>query len=111
MFIEFFNQITLQDRDFFVVLSIFVSGILIRLYVIYPPSQGICSLLPLHMLNDKVEVSLIERLSEPTLGDRVGNCWGRGIWVKLFKLLDVLFGVQDALRRPEPSQHLPGCLP
>ena len=71
-----------------------VKGLLAEdLHVVHPPSQGICSLLPLRMLNDEVEVSLIERLSEPTLGDRVGNCWERGIWVKLFKLLDVLFGV------------------
>ena len=27
--------------------------------------------------------------------------------MKLFKLLDVLFGVQDALRRPEPSLASP----
>ena len=38
------------------------------LHVVHPPSKGICSLLPLRMLNDEVEVSLVERLSEAALG-------------------------------------------
>ena len=37
------------------------------LHVVHPPSQSICTLLPLCMFYDKVEVSLVERLSEAAL--------------------------------------------
>ena len=83
-----------------------VQGLLAEdLHSVHPPSQGICSLLPFYILDDEVEVSLIERLSEAALRrDRAGSCWmrRRGEWVKLFKLLDVLFGVQDTLRGQSP---------
>ena len=47
------------------------------LHVVHPPSQGICSLLPFCLLDDEVEVSLVERLSEAALrGTGLGAAGG-----------------------------------
>ena len=49
------------------------------LRVVHPPSKGICSLLPLCMFYDEVEVSLVERLSEAALrGTGLGAAGGGG---------------------------------
>ena len=57
-----------------------VKGLLAEdLHVVHPPSKGICSLLPLCMFYDEVEVSLVERLSEAALrGTGLGAAGGGG---------------------------------